>query len=79
MGVVVNKSFDQIRKRIGSKSNKILVCLERYPTEIGLQGYDLAKWSKKQNDVYDRLCSLCYDLVEEISSLDEVDVPGFRK
>lgn len=77
MGLVCNKSFKQVRKSIGTKANKILTFLEAHPAELGLPGYKTVDWTTKQNNIYERLQGLCYDLVEEISNLDEIEVPDF--
>lgn len=79
MGIVVNKSFKQVRKSIGTKANKLLCLLEKYPQEIGLSGYKEVKWSAKQNKIYCKLTNLCDSLVEELSNLDEIEIPDYEK
>ncbi len=74
MGLVVNKSFEAVRKDIAKKAEK----LQKFLFENN--GYIWGDWTVHQSKVYDRLAGLCDNLCEEISKLDEIeDVPEFEK
>jgi len=73
MGVVVNKSFNRVRRDIDKKSYKLLTFLEDNVEQLS------ADWTPKQDKIYMKLSSLSYSLLEEINNLDEVDVPEYGK
>ncbi len=74
MGTVVNKSFGKLEKSIARKSEKLLeFLLEHNGTLWG------GKWTSKKDKMYLKLGELCESLAEEVSYLDEIDVPEFEK
>ncbi len=74
MGLVVNKSFRKIRADITKKSDKLYSYL--YDNSGNLYSDD---WTKLHNKIYEKLLSICNDLVEEISNLDEIEIPNYDK
>lgn len=73
MGVVVNKSFNKLEKDIAKKYEKLLEFL------IENNGNLYDKWTYKKNKMYSKLAGLCDSLAEEVSYLDEIDVPEFEE
>lgn len=73
MGTVVNKSFDKIQTSIANKADKLLTLLQEH------NGTLYGKWTKKQNKVYEKLSASCGSILEDIDSLEEIEVPEFEK
>lgn len=73
MGVVVNKSFERVRRDIARKSDKLFEFLKENSGNL------YGEWTSKQNRIYERLSGLSESLCEEISFIDEVEVPEFSK
>ena len=72
MGKVVNKSFCQVRRSIAKKSDKLMIFLQDNSGNL----FD-DDWKIKHNKIYERLQELCCDVIEEISNLDEIEVPDY--
>jgi hypothetical protein len=77
MGRVVNKSFKRVRKDIRKKADKLLHFLEHLDKMGSLQ--ETEDWTAQQNSLYETLGDSCFDLMEEISNLDEIEVPDYKK
>lgn len=73
MGVVVNKSFNQLEKSIAKKYEKLFDFLKENNGNL----YD--EWTYKKSKMYDKLAGLCDSLAEEVSFLDEIEVPEFEE
>lgn len=73
MGQVVNKSFNKLEKNIAKKYEKLLDFL------IENNGNLYDKWTYKKDKMYNKLAELCDSLAEEVSFLDEIEVPEFEK
>lgn len=75
MGVVVNKSFKKVRKDIFKKAEKILLFLEEHKDDL----QETNEWTVKQNAAYEKIGNLCLSLYEEVSNLDEIEIPDYKK
>lgn len=73
MGVVVNKSFRQIQKSVANKGQKLFRLLEEH------NGTLWGEWTRTQDRFYERLATLCYEVVEEIDNLEEIVLPEYEK
>lgn len=73
MGVVVDKSFKQVRKSISKKAEKLLEFLKDNNDKLN------DSWTVKQNNLYEKLSWLCYDVSDEVYNLDEIEVPEYEK
>lgn len=72
MGRVVNKSFNQVRKSIVCKADKLKEFIE-----TNAMATADGSWTLKQNILFEKLGCLADSLAEEVSNLDEVEVPEF--
>ena len=66
MGTVVNKSLKRVRKDIAKKADKLHEFLYENLGNV----WDLE--NPKQERVLQKLAAMCYDLVENVDSLDEI-------
>ena len=73
MGIVVNKSFNKIRKDIYKRAIKLYHFVE--DNHIELDG----EWTDKQFKLFYKLQGLSESLVQEISLLDEIECPKPKK
>lgn len=73
MGVVVNKSFNRVRKDIARKAEKLTDFLREH------NGTLYGEWTRRQNSMYEKLNTMCYSLSEELSNLEEIEVPEFER
>lgn len=70
MGIVVNRSLKQVQKSIARKADKLKAFIEdNAMTKCG-------KWSLKRSKLYNKLLGLAESLSEEISYLDEIEIPN---
>jgi len=74
MGIVVNKSFNRVRKDIVRKADRLKEFIE-----TNAMATADGSWTLKQNNLFERLGSLAHSLSEEVSKLDEVEVPEFER
>jgi hypothetical protein len=73
MGVVVNKSFNKVRKDIDKKAWKLLIYLQDNICQLD------GDWTSDQNDIYMKLGQLSFSLEVEIAKLEAIrNVPEFK-